>query len=209
MLKYPPYRIETERCVIRCWDPKDASLLQDAVLSSIDHIKVYIPFALKEPITLEERIENIRSNRSKFDSSTDYVFGIFNREENRVLGSTGLHTRQGEYAFEIGYWIRKEESNKGIAKEVTEALIEVGYKVEKIDRIEIHCNPKNEYSRKIPESLNFELQGIRKRSMTGFPGEFRDTMVWVMYKDTYLKQNKIVRIRAYDVMGKEIDLGKI
>ena len=30
----PAYRIETERLVIRCWDPKDAALMQAATAES-------------------------------------------------------------------------------------------------------------------------------------------------------------------------------
>ena len=29
-----------------------------------------------------------------------------------------------------------------------------------------------------------------------------------MYKDNYIKQRKVINVRAYDLMGNEIDLGK-
>src|ERR1700759_5294954 len=34
----PPYRIETERLVLRCWNPADAEALKEAVDASIEHL---------------------------------------------------------------------------------------------------------------------------------------------------------------------------
>jgi RimJ/RimL family protein N-acetyltransferase len=39
----PPYRIETERMVLRCWDPADAGLLKEAIDASLDHLRPWMP----------------------------------------------------------------------------------------------------------------------------------------------------------------------
>ncbi len=49
----PPYRIRTERLTIRCWEPRDASLLKDALDSSLDHLRPWMPWALEEPRPLD------------------------------------------------------------------------------------------------------------------------------------------------------------
>ena len=48
-----------------------------------------------------------------FDLGTDFVMGIFDRDESGVLGGTGLHKRRGAHALEIGYWIRAAMSVVG------------------------------------------------------------------------------------------------
>ena len=35
----PPYRIETDRLVIRCYDPRDSAPSQEAVDASIEHLR--------------------------------------------------------------------------------------------------------------------------------------------------------------------------
>ena len=45
----PPYRIVTERLVLRTWEPRDAPLLKEAVDSSIDHLLPWMPWAAHEP----------------------------------------------------------------------------------------------------------------------------------------------------------------
>src|SRR3972149_11268325 len=88
----PAYRIVTPRLVIRCWNPPDAPLMKSAVEANVDHLLPWLPFARNEPEELQVKIERIRHWRSRFDSDGDYVYGIFNAEESRVVGGTGLHT---------------------------------------------------------------------------------------------------------------------
>ena len=46
--------------------------------------------------------ERLRGFRARFDLGQDFIYGVFNAEENRLLGGTGLHTRAGQGAREIG-----------------------------------------------------------------------------------------------------------
>jgi len=208
MTNYPPYRIETERLVLRCWNPKDSYLFHEAISSSTDHLRTYMPFIKKEPLEINDRIETLRIFRSNFDNSSDFVFGIFNKAETKVIGSTGLHKKPGKYGFEIGYWIVQNECNNGFATEAVEALLFAGFYVVNIDRIEIFCNPENIYSRNIPEKLMFTHEVTRKRINTTFENEFRDSMIWVLFKDEYVnninkyKTNQI----CYDALDREIKI---
>ena len=99
----PAYRVETPRLVIRCWDPKDAAMMQAATAESKEHLLPFMPWAMDEPQTVEQKAELARRFRGRFDRDDDYVYGIFNPEETRVLGGTGLHTRVSGNALEIGY----------------------------------------------------------------------------------------------------------
>src|SRR6185312_8278175 len=117
ILNDPPYRIVTDRLVVRCWEPRDAPLLSDAIEASLDHLQQWMPWAVEEPKPLAERVALLRRFRGGFDLGTDFVYGIFDREESTVLGGTGLHTRVGEDAFEIGYWIRVDRVREGLVTE--------------------------------------------------------------------------------------------
>ena len=81
-----------------------------------------MPWANDEPEALQKKVDRLRSFRGKFDLGQDFIYGIFNQEESRVLGGTGLHTRVGAGAREIGYWIHQEFINQGLATEVSAAL---------------------------------------------------------------------------------------
>jgi RimJ/RimL family protein N-acetyltransferase len=100
--------------VLRCWEPRDAPLLKEAIDSSLDHLRAWMAWAHAEPQALPEKAALLRRFRGQFDLGRDFVYGIFDRDEREVLGGTGLHTRAGEDAYEIGYWIRASHVGRGL-----------------------------------------------------------------------------------------------
>lgn len=83
----------------------DKALLTAAIEQSLEHLRPWMPWAENEPEELERKIRRLRKYRADFDLDRDFVYGIWNADANRVLEGTGLHTRVGEGAREIGYWI--------------------------------------------------------------------------------------------------------
>src|SRR5436305_845836 len=85
--------------------PLDAPALKEAVDSSIDELRPWMPWALEEPQPLQQKVQLLRDFRSQFDRGENFIYGLFSRDESEVVGGSGLHGRGGEGAFEIGYWI--------------------------------------------------------------------------------------------------------
>src|SRR5256885_13226219 len=86
-----PYRIETERLVIRCWEPEDAPLLKDAVDRSLEHLRPWMPWAPDEPEPLDTVYERLRTFRAGYDRDENLIMGVFEANESRAVGGTGLH----------------------------------------------------------------------------------------------------------------------
>ena len=97
-----PYRIETARLVVRCYEPRDAALLKDAVDSSLDHLRPWMPWAEQEPQTLEEKTDLMKQFRSAFDTGENFVMGVFSADESELIGGSGLHPRNEPGGLEIG-----------------------------------------------------------------------------------------------------------
>src|SRR5437764_14032089 len=100
----PPYRIVCERLVLRCYDPADAPLVKDAVDSSLDHLRPWMPWA-QAPASLDETIALLRGFRGQFDLGQNTIYGIFAPDGSEVMGGAGLHPRVAPGGLEIGYWI--------------------------------------------------------------------------------------------------------
>ena len=154
----PAYRIVTPRLVIRCWDPRDAPLAKEAIDSSLDHLRPWMPWARHEPQTLAEKVELLREFRGEFDLGSNSVYAIFDPAEERVIGGTGLHPRIGEGGLEIGYWIRADAIGRGYATESSAALTRVAFELAGVDRVEIHCAAENHASAAIPRKLGYVLR---------------------------------------------------
>lgn len=174
----PPRRIETGRLVLRCWEERDAPLLRDAVDSSLEHLRRWMPWAMDEPSSLEETRRRLRTYAAQFDAGDDFVFGIFTQDETEVVGGSGLHPRIGTGALEIGYWIRASRTGHGFATEAAEALTVAGLAMPGIDRIQIHCDPRNTASRRVPEKLGYRLVETRHADRETPDGAPRDTAVF-------------------------------
>ena len=201
----PAYRIHTQRLVIRCWQPEDAPLLKAAVDENLDHLRPQMPWAMNEPTDLQTKIESIRRFRGKFDLGQDFVYGIFNQDDTRVLGGTGLHPRIGEAGLEIGYWIHHAYTNKGLATETAVALTQVAFKIDKVDRVEIRCDPENTASARVAEKIGFFHEATLSRRLPRENLLPRDTMIWTMFADQFPNCHVAnTKIEAYNVIGQRI-----
>lgn len=201
----PAYRIETRRLIVRCWQPTDAALLKAAIDASLDHLRPWMPWAEDEPQDLSAKVERLRSWRGKFDLDRDFVYGIFDPDEKDVLGSSGLHTRVGEGAREIGYWIHVDYINQGLATEVAAALTKVAFEVDGVLRVEIHCDPQNVRSAAVPRKLGFVHEATLRERTTDAQGERRDSMIWTLFADEYPgSRPQKAKIEAYDAVGRRI-----
>ena len=199
------YRIETERLVVRCWDPRDAALVKEAVDSSLDHLRPWLPWAHREPQSIEAKVALLRSFRGRFDLDEDFVYGIFDAEERRVLGGTGLHVRVGAYAREIGYWIRADAERRGYVTEAVAALTRVGFEIDRLEWIEIHCEPANVRSAAVPRRLGYVHEATLRGRARDADDRPRDVDVFTMFADAYPSSPAAgATVAAFDAGGARV-----
>jgi len=200
----PAYRIETKRLLVRCYNPSDAPLLAEAVTTSVEHLRPWMPWAYAEPEPIEEKVQRLKRFRGLFDLGQDFIYGIFNLENTKLLGGTGLHTRLGEKELEIGYWIHKDYANQGLVTESTAALIKVAFELIRVHRIEIHCDTANLASAAIPRKLGFTHEGTLRLNMR-FLDRWRDTMIWGLLESEYPDSPSAqAEIKAFDANGQQV-----
>ncbi|MBV8065599.1 MAG: GNAT family N-acetyltransferase [Actinobacteria bacterium] len=198
-----PARIETERLVIRCYEPADAPLLKEAIDSSIEHLRPFSPWLETEPVPVEERAARMEQFRSAFDAGDDFVYGIFDHDGG-LLGGTGLHPRVGPGGLEIGYFVRASATRQGIATEAAAALTRVGFEVCDADRMEIRIDPQNHRSLGIPEKLGYSVEAMLRRRLPSRPGEpLRDVVIHTLFREDY-DPEIAPALRVYDALGRQL-----
>ena len=199
-----PYRIETERLVLRCWEPRDAPLLKDALDSSLEHLRPFMDWAHDEPEPVAAKAARLRAFRALFDTGESFVMGIFDRAEAQVLGGTGFHPRIGPGGLEIGYWVRASATRQGIATETTAALTRVGFEVCEADRIEIRIEPRNAASFGIPRKLGFAEEATLRRRLPGQRGgPLRDVTIFTLFREDF-DPAIASELRAFDARGEPV-----
>jgi RimJ/RimL family protein N-acetyltransferase len=201
----PAYRIETPRTRLRCFAPSDHVAVQQAVDESLAHLLPWMTWAAHEPLGMGQRIELLRTYRGHFDLGGDYGFGIFEKDESRVLGSATLKMTADASEREVGFWVHVGHVGKGLATEVVSALLRVAYEIEDLDSVELRCDPRNEKSARVAHKLGFGGPVLDPLSYP-VPGEGkRDTHVYTLSRVEYASSPaRLVPIEAYDVLDERI-----
>lgn len=171
-----PESIRSARFDLNPWSVDDAPALRVAIDESLEELLPWIPFAREEPTTMEELHSRLAGYEEDFIAGGDMLYVIRDAATQHLVGGIGFYRRVGAGALEIGYWIRSGRTGQGIATEVAEALTGVGLALDGVDRLEIHVDPANWASVRIPRKL-----GYRHRETVEWtpPGEEpRRTMIW-------------------------------
>ena len=108
---------------------------------------------------------------------------IFDRHSGQFIGGTGFHHLVWEIpSVETGYWIRNSHAGKGLMTEAMNAMTQYAFRQLQVKRIAISCDVDNHASRKIPERLNYTLEGrLKHHRRKPVSGELSDTLVFAKY----------------------------
>jgi RimJ/RimL family protein N-acetyltransferase len=205
IVRGPAYRIETERLVVRCWQPADAPLLKRAVDASLADLQRHLAWALDDPQPLAAKVELLRQFRGKFDLGQEFAYGIFDRGESEVLGGTGIRAGPDDGASEIGYWIASSHQGRSLATEAAASLVRVAFEVDEQALLEIHCDPENPASAAVARKLGFRHEATLKSRVPRRGRQRADRMIWtLLFEDYPSTPCASASVRAFDAVGRTI-----
>ena len=166
-----PVPLQVGEYIVRKYEPADAEALVIAVTESCEHLRPWMPWIKFEPQSVTQREELIKTWNEAWEGRTEFVMGIFMGD--RVVGGTGLHLRGLTNTVEIGYWIHVDYVSKGIATQVSQALICEAFELwDEVDTVVIVHDEANAASGKVPARLGFEhvFTGQREPEAPGESG---------------------------------------
>lgn len=173
----PPERMTTDAVVLRRHQESDIGPLVVAVNESAEHLRPWMPWASR-PATVDSMRAFVAGAIADFDAGRTFGYVLLDPTETTIVGSTGLHTRRGPGSLEIGYWVHREWTRRGIASGAAGALTCAAFALDGIRRVEIRCDETNVASAAVPRRLGFQLESIIRRPPDA-PGETDREMVWV------------------------------
>jgi RimJ/RimL family protein N-acetyltransferase len=205
MIPGPAYRIETARISLRCLEPKHVELVARAIDESLEHLRPWMGWARSEPASHEQRLERLRTNRGHFDLGSDYTYGLFDKQGERLFGIAGLKLGQIVDERELGYWLHPAHTQQGLMHEAALALVRVAFDLESLDALEVRVDPDNVRSARVAERLGFEGPELDPLSVTGPDGEKRDSHLYTLVRVRYASSEaRGSELQAYDVLERRI-----
>jgi RimJ/RimL family protein N-acetyltransferase len=151
--------------LLRPWRAEDAGDLQPVLEANRDHLGPWIPARVATPATVPILAERLAGFAADFAADREWRFGMFSLSERRLLGEVGLFPRApaGRVPFveadrvELGYWLRADETGRGLVTEAAKAVLTVASHLPRFSRAEIRCDARNGPSAAVPPRLGFTL----------------------------------------------------
>ena len=111
----------------------------------------------------ENYLENIMPKRW-IEQKIPSGYGICLKGTDEVIGSIDFNHRHADDVLEMGYLLHPDYWGQGIVTEAARALLEVGFTLLNLYKIEIECYGYNKASQRIAEKLGFTLESrVRDR----------------------------------------------
>jgi RimJ/RimL family protein N-acetyltransferase len=184
-----PEAIETERLVLRRWRMEDVPALYAAVDASRERVGAWLPWV--RFYTGPEAAETfIRRVEDTWLTGRELPLAVTERGSGRILGGVGIHGTVTDAPidwerglFETGYWLRDGEEGKGYMREAVRAEIRLVFEHFGGRKLAIRCDARNATSRRVAESLGFQLDVHARNQLRTADGGLRDTLFFSLLAD--------------------------
>jgi len=147
----PDELIEHGPVTLRRYREDDVDAVFAAVTESLDHLRPWMPWAAG--YTRQAAEEFLDGSVRSWEDGTEYNYAILS--DGTLAGGVGLMTRIGPGGLEIGYWVHRAWTGRGLATAATEAVVDQAFRLPGVDRVEIIHDELNVPSGKIPRKLGF------------------------------------------------------
>jgi RimJ/RimL family protein N-acetyltransferase len=172
----PPELLSHGRVSLRRWRPGDCAALLAAVIESQEHLRPWMPWA--DRYDQDSAAQYLRECDAHWASGSAFAYAII--VSGQIVGSAGLHDRVGDGGLEIGYWVHRDWTGRGIATAAAAALTDAALALPGIERVEIYHDAANVASGRIAAKLGYARVGERpaRDLWPAAPGETGTDVTW-------------------------------
>lgn len=147
--------------------------------SEREYMREWLPF-----VDSTRQVEDTASFVNHVLETADKQFTIC--YQGQFVGLIGFKdTDLGNRKIEIGYWLSQHVQGKGIMVHSVLKLIEYAFNDMEMNRIQIKVAVGNHKSRRIPEKLGFQFEGIERDGELLVDSVFTDIAVYSLLKKEY------------------------
>lgn len=153
----------------------------DVLQFELDNQEFFQTYTMKRPseyYKLDFQKDLINQKIAKAKNDIEYNFGIFKIDNDELIGTIGLFRilRDPLQSAIIGYSLSKNHYGKGYATEAVKLVLDYGFTILKLHRIEAGVMPHNLGSIRVLEKAGFEKEGISKSNVK-INGKWEDHQV--------------------------------
>lgn len=141
------------------------------------------PLSVEGTATVMRTRKFILAKQAERKSGISLVCGVFDPATERLFGHV-LFTKFDWTVpkCDMGYFIEKSRSGKGLGTKVAKALADWGFAKLKLEKITMRIWPENKASIAIAKKLNAREAGLAKRDFRSHDGQVMDCVYYEIYK---------------------------
>ena len=154
--------LETERLRLRPFTPADVADLQRlAGDKAVADTTLSIPHPYPDGVAEAW----IASHAAKWDAQAELVLAITLRSSGELMGSISMIFQIAFNLAQLGYWIGVPYWNQGYTTEAARAVIDHGFQMLGLDRIEAHHMAQNPASGRVLAKAGMRREGFSAQAL--------------------------------------------
>jgi len=157
---------------------RDATTLDDATKASLADLNQWLPWARMD-YTPSDTAAFIRESVQAWKEERAWDYSIRMKDDaKRHVGNISFWTvsKLGKIA-EIGYWVRSDETGRGICTEAVGLLLEEAFGALGYHKVVLRIAVGNDASDRVAEKLGFTREGILREELL-IRGNWVDHSLW-------------------------------
>ncbi len=144
-----------------------------------EYMREWLPF-----VDTTKEVEDTANFVNHVLETGEKQFSIYYKEQ--FVGLIGYKdTDNLNKKLEIGYWLSQYAQGKGIMMQSVNKLVEYAFAEMDMNRVQIKVAVGNYKSRRIPEKLGFQDEGIERDGELLVDGVYTDIVVYSLLKREY------------------------
>lgn len=132
----------------------DVSEEWQLLTESIDYLKQWVDWA-QPTYTADDMRRDMANNVAKYEAGEMYAMGIY--VSKKLVGNVDIRDIVDGESAEVGYFLKKSHTGRGIATKSTRVLIEYVQEKHKVQTFYLTMYAGNDASKNVAERLGFHM----------------------------------------------------
>lgn len=181
----PRAKLETDRLILQRFTRRDSSTLDDAIRASLTDLNQWLPWARMDYAS-GDTSAFLRDSIQAWKEDRAWDYSIRTTEDpSRHIGNVSLWTvsKLGKIG-EIGYWVRTDETSRGICTEAVDRLLGEAFGSMGYHKVVLRIAVGNEASDRVAQKLGFTKEGVLREELL-IRGNWVDHSLWSLLDREY------------------------
>ena len=178
----------TKRVVVRRFRENDGEQLYDLLQTNRVYLEDAFPSTLSENSSKEKSEWYVRVRFARWLLQEEYCFGVWDNDSAKLIGFIRLFRIDWHIPkAEVGFFIDRDFSSKGIMTEVLLVVIKFAFSQLKLEKIALRTAMDNYASQRLARKCGFRREGDLRADFKKTSGEIIDVMVLGLTKAEWEK----------------------